>query len=44
MARELIEHGRSRHGLFFAHLALEKVIKAHICRHTQEPAPIAVFA
>jgi HEPN domain-containing protein len=27
------------HGLFFAHLALEKVLKAHVCRHTGELAP-----
>ncbi len=39
VARELIESGRPRHGLFFAHLALEKMIKAHICRCTQDLAP-----
>ena len=27
------------HGLFFAHLALEKALKAQVCRHTQELAP-----
>ncbi len=39
VAAELVEHGRIRHGLFFAHLALEKVLKAHVCRKTQELAP-----
>jgi HEPN domain-containing protein len=28
-----------RHGLFFAHLALEKTLKAHVCRATSELAP-----
>ncbi len=27
-----MENGRTRHGLFFAHLALEKMLKAHVCR------------
>lgn len=31
VAQELIERGRVRHGLFFAHLALEKMLKAHYC-------------
>lgn len=31
--------GRTRHGLFFAHLALEKMLKAHVCRATQDLAP-----
>ena len=39
VARELITHGRTRHGLFFAHLSLEKALKAHICRQTRELAP-----
>lgn len=34
VAQELVELGRTRHGLFFAHLALEKMLKAHICRAT----------
>jgi HEPN domain-containing protein len=25
--------------LFFAHLALEKALKAHVCRHTNDLAP-----
>ena len=39
VARELVDRGRTRHGLFFAHLALEKMLKAHIVRHTQDLAP-----
>lgn len=36
---QLVNSGKSRHGLFFAHLALEKVLKAHVCRFTQEIPP-----
>jgi HEPN domain-containing protein len=39
VARQLVKNGRTRHGLFFAHLALEKIIKALICKHSQELAP-----
>lgn len=39
VAQDLVKNGRVRHGLFFAHLALEKVLKAHVCRHTQDLAP-----
>jgi len=39
VARELLDRGRVRHGLFLAHLALEKVLKAHVCRQTGELAP-----
>jgi HEPN domain-containing protein len=35
----LVKDGKTRHGLFFAHLALEKVLKAHVCRHTKDVAP-----
>lgn len=35
----LVDVGRPRHGLFFAHLALEKILKAHVCLHTKELAP-----
>lgn len=38
-ARQLVDSGKTRHGLFFAHLALEKLLKAHICRHTGKLAP-----
>ena len=39
VAGELMRSGRIRHGLFFAHLALEKVLKAHVCRRTRDIAP-----
>jgi len=39
VARELVESGRIRHGLFFAHLALEKALKANIVRHTGAEPP-----
>ena len=31
VARELLEKKRIRHGLFFVHLSLEKMLKAHFC-------------
>jgi HEPN domain-containing protein len=39
VAQDLVGQKKVRHGLFFAHLALEKVLKAHVCRHTQDLAP-----
>lgn len=39
VARQLVEDGRIRHGLFFAHLALEKILKALVCKHSQDLAP-----
>jgi len=39
VANELISAGRLRHGLFFAQLALEKILKAHVCLHTDDLAP-----
>ncbi len=39
VANELVELKRTRHGLFFAHLALEKMLKAHVCRVTNNLAP-----
>jgi HEPN domain-containing protein len=36
---QLVDTGRVRHGLFFAHLALEKSLKAVICERTQDLAP-----
>ncbi|MCX5654911.1 MAG: HEPN domain-containing protein [Planctomycetota bacterium] len=39
VARELVGLGRSRHGLFFAHLAMEKILKAHVCAATRKLAP-----
>jgi HEPN domain-containing protein len=39
VAVELVDSSRTRHGLFFAHLALEKLLKAHVCRTTGDLAP-----
>jgi HEPN domain-containing protein len=36
---ELLERGRLRHALFFAHLAVEKALKACVCRRTRDLAP-----
>lgn len=38
VAQDLVTRGKIRHGLFFAHLALEKTIKAHVCKATGELA------
>jgi HEPN domain-containing protein len=39
VAQDLLKRDRVRHGLFLGHLALEKMLKAHVCRTTQELAP-----
>ena len=39
VAKQLIASEKIRHGLFFAHLALEKVLKAKFCQKTNEIAP-----
>lgn len=39
VAARLVEDGSSRHGLFFAHLALEKMLKALVCRRTRDVPP-----
>ena len=39
VAQDLIKRRKVRHGLFFAHLALEKLLKALVCRRTQDLAP-----
>jgi HEPN domain-containing protein len=39
VARDLHAAGKLRHGLFFARLALEKVLKAHVCRVMNDLAP-----
>ena len=39
VAVHLVRAGRTRHGLFFIHLALEKLLKALVCRQTRQPAP-----
>jgi HEPN domain-containing protein len=38
-ARLLIESGKTHLGLFLVHLAIEKALKALVCRHTNELAP-----
>jgi len=39
VAVELMDHGHIRHGLFFAHLALEKALKAQVCLKMRALAP-----
>ncbi len=38
-AQSLLEKGHFRHSLFFAHLAIEKMLKAHVTRQTQDIPP-----
>ncbi|MBF0290555.1 MAG: HEPN domain-containing protein [Nitrospinae bacterium] len=37
--KELIQNGRIRQGLFFIHLSLEKILKAHFCVNRRDVAP-----
>ena len=39
VADQLIRLGKIRHGLFFLHLTLEKILKAHVCRNSGDIAP-----
>lgn len=39
LATDLFARGHTRHGLFFSHLTLEKIIKAHVCKKTSDIAP-----
>lgn len=39
VAQDLVGLKRNRHSLFFAHLSLEKLLKAHVCRTTKNLAP-----
>jgi HEPN domain-containing protein len=39
VGHELIANKRIRHGLFFVHLALEKALKAIVCRVTWDTPP-----
>jgi HEPN domain-containing protein len=39
VAQELVASGRTRHGLFFAHLAIEKLLKALVCQYTTTIPP-----
>lgn len=36
---DLVTRGKTRHGLFFLHLALEKALKALVCQATNDFAP-----
>lgn len=38
-AESLISTGKARHGLFFLHLSIEKILKAHICKQTTNIPP-----
>ncbi|MEI6576778.1 MAG: HEPN domain-containing protein [Bacteroidota bacterium] len=38
-AKVLIDKNRVLHGLFFCHLVLEKIIKAHVVKNTNDNAP-----
>ncbi len=38
-AESLLEKGHLRHSLFFAHLAIEKMLKAHVTRQTKDIPP-----
>jgi HEPN domain-containing protein len=39
VARDLLDRGHTRYALFLWHLAVEKALKAHVCRKTQDLAP-----
>lgn len=39
VAEQLVASRKIRHGLFFAHLAVEKMLKSCVCRTTQEAPP-----
>jgi len=39
VARNLLQQGRIRHAMFFAHLALEKMLKAHVAKATHDMPP-----
>lgn len=39
IAVDLVDRNKTRHGLFFAHLALEKAFKAQVCKETKDVAP-----
>jgi HEPN domain-containing protein len=38
-AQSLLEKGHLRDSLFFAHLAIEKMLKAHVTRQTKDVPP-----
>jgi len=40
VANKLIASKETLQALFFAHLAMEKILKAHVCKQTQDYAPM----
>ena len=38
-AGQLVNGDKTRQGMFFAHLALEKLLKAHVCKKTGKLSP-----
>jgi len=39
VAHDLVNRNHNRHGLFFAHLAIEKILKAHVCKAIHDISP-----
>jgi len=39
VAKKLVKAKKVRHGLFFTHLSIEKLLKAHVCKKTLNLAP-----
>ena len=39
VGEHLLAESRARHGLFLLHLAMEKLLKAHVCRTTRNVPP-----
>jgi HEPN domain-containing protein len=39
VANMLLKNRKTRHALFFYHLAMEKLMKALVCKTTRQPAP-----
>ncbi len=38
-SQDLVQKKHIRQSLFFAHLALEKILKAHVCKQSKDLAP-----
>jgi HEPN domain-containing protein len=39
VGEQLVTAGKTKHGLFFVHLAVEKILKAHYCKSKQKVPP-----
>jgi HEPN domain-containing protein len=39
VAIKLVDMDRIQHGMFFLHLSVEKILKGHVCKQTQDLAP-----